>query len=262
MREREYEHLEGNQLQAYLYARLSPAEQSRVDEHLRGCPTCRSGLEFSYRFLRRRCPRPEELIEYAEFTYAGGTLPLRLGAALKRHLTGCRFCEEDVKAYHEALHEGVFAPEPMHQPAGADNVRPPDRGVVQPPIQFAAASRDRLERWLSPVWQPFQLDTAAAPSAREQVFALDEGEIRVTCEWRAAYRDQPAVLRIAWHADITRSGEFWVRFTRADDLAVLLAEVPLGRALAGEEVFSAPALGFDPTQDPWALTLVLKDPDA
>jgi RNA polymerase sigma factor (sigma-70 family) len=42
---------------------------------------------------------------------------------------------------------------------------------------------------------------------------------------------------------------------------VVLAEVPLGSTLAGEEVFAAQELGFDPTHEHWALTLLLREPD-
>ena len=48
---------------------------------------------------------------------------------------------------------------------------------------------DRLVRWLSPLWQPAwagEMVSAADVAAQEQVFALDEGEIQVTCGWRAA----------------------------------------------------------------------------
>lgn len=76
----------------------------------------------------------------------------------------------------------------------------------------------------------------------------------------ATYQDQPAFLRIAWQAPITLPGDFWVRFTRLEDQTAVLAEVRLGSALEGEEVFSAPVLSFDPTREPWALALLLTEP--
>lgn len=137
------------------------------------------------------------------------------------------------------------------------------RGVLGVLATAGQSLRDYHVRWLSPLWHPplaGELVTAADTSAQEQVFSLDDGEIRVTCEWRAAYQDQPAMLRITWQAHITLPGDFWVRFTRLDDPTAVLAEVRLGSALEGEEVFTAHALGFDPTQEPWALTLLLKEP--
>src|SRR4030095_1459076 len=57
--------------------------------------------------------------------------------------------------------------------------------------------RDCLVRWLSPPWQPVwagELVTAADVAAQEHVFALDDGEIQVTCGWQAAYGHLPATL--------------------------------------------------------------------
>jgi hypothetical protein len=68
------------------------------------------------------------------------------------------------------------------------------------------------------------------------------------------------MLLITWHADVSLVGEFWVRFTRLEDVTVVLAEVPLGSGLAGEKVFAMQDLGFDPTREPWALILMLWEP--
>jgi hypothetical protein len=86
---------------------------------------------------------------------------------------------------------------------------------------------------------------------------IRKGMIRVTCRWWAAAPGYPAALYLAWHADVSLLGEFWVRFTRPEDATVILAEVPLGNALAGEKAFTMQDLGFDPTREPWALTLML-----
>lgn len=143
---------------------------------------------------------------------------------------------------------------PAPQPAP---VRPRQPGPLVPTLQ---ALGERRELWRSPAWHPFLAGepvAAAATSPQEQIFPLGPGEkIRVT------YEREAAGLRITWHADITRSGEFWVRFTLRDDPAVLLAELLLGRALEGEQRFSTAALGFDPTREPWVLTLLMKEPAA
>jgi hypothetical protein len=121
---------------------------------------------------------------------------------------------------------------------------------------------DRLVRWLSPLWHPPMAGvpvTAAAPSTQAHTFYLDEGVIEVTCTWWGAAPGQPAALRLAWQADVPLAGEFWARFTQPEDVTVVLAEVSLGSALAGEAVFAAQELGFDPTRQPWALTLLLRE---
>jgi hypothetical protein len=124
--------------------------------------------------------------------------------------------------------------------------------------------RDRLVRWLSPPWHPTwagEVVTAAEVSAQEHVFSLDDGEIQVTCGWRAAYGNLPATLRVAWQAHLSIPGDFWVRFTHPDDPTRPPIELRLGNTLAGEEEFTAETLGFDPTRDPWALAILLKAPE-
>jgi hypothetical protein len=123
--------------------------------------------------------------------------------------------------------------------------------------------KDRLVKWLSPLWHPPLAGEpvhAADVSPQEQVFYVDDGEIRVTCEWRASYQDQPAIVRIGWQARVTFSGDFWVRFIQLDDARTMLAEVRLGSALEGEALYTADVLGFDPTRTPWSLTLLVKEP--
>jgi hypothetical protein len=121
--------------------------------------------------------------------------------------------------------------------------------------------RDRLVRWLSPPWQPTwagELVTAADVAAQEHTFALDDGDIQVTCGWRAAYGHLPATLRVAWQAHMTLPGDFWVRFTHPTDPTRPPVELRLGKTLAGEEEFTAETLGFDPTREPWALAILVK----
>jgi hypothetical protein len=121
---------------------------------------------------------------------------------------------------------------------------------------------ERVVRWISDLWHPAYAGepvTAAAPPTQEHAFYLDEGVIRVTCTWWGAEPGYPAALQIAWQADIPGVGEFWARFTRPDDATAVLAEMPLGSDLAGQEVFATQDLGFDPTSEPWALVLVLRE---
>jgi hypothetical protein len=124
--------------------------------------------------------------------------------------------------------------------------------------------RDRLVRWISPPWQPTwagEVVTAADVSTQEHVFYLDDGEIQVTCGWRAAYRNLPATLRVTWQAQVSTPGDFWVRFTHPNDPARPPIEVRLGNTVAGEEEFTAETLGFDPTREPWAVAILLRAPE-
>jgi len=125
--------------------------------------------------------------------------------------------------------------------------------------------RDHVEglvRWISELWVPplaGEPATAADIPPQEKTFYLDEGTLHVICQWWPAAPGQSAGLLVHWHADLTLAGDLWVRFTRPDDAAVVLAERPLGNALDAEAAFSAQELGFDPTREPWALALLIRE---
>jgi hypothetical protein len=168
-------------------------------------------------------------------------------------------------------HHAVARPVALFQALAEDLLHlqvPPEE--AESPHSYAREAarptlRDHLEglvQWVSELWSPplaGEPVTAAGTPSQEHVFYLDEGSIRVTCAWWSASPGQLAGVLITWRADVTRAGEFWARFTRWDDAAAVLAELPLGDALAGEKVWSAPDLGFDPTRDPWAVAIVLRE---
>jgi hypothetical protein len=109
-------------------------------------------------------------------------------------------------------------------------------------------------------WHPLQageLVTADAAATQSSMFDLGVGRIQVTCRWWDQAPGYPAVLLLTWHADVSLVGELWVRFTRLEATTVVLAEVPLGSALAGERVFTKRELGFDLMREPWALTPIM-----
>lgn len=144
---------------------------------------------------------------------------------------------------------------------------PQRQAVPQPVARRALRDRviDALVRYVSPLWHPALAGepvTAADTAEEEQVFYLDAGSLRLTCRWWAASQGQPAALWLAWDADLTLPGDFWVRFTRRDDPTVVLAEKMLGGTFTGEAGWFADELGFDPTREPWSLTLVLTEPHA
>jgi hypothetical protein len=132
-----------------------------------------------------------------------------------------------------------------------------------PQVMASPSMHTRVWEWLSAAWHPplaGEVATAAGTQAQEHVFTLDEGHIRVRCDWWTPESGHPGMLRLSWHASVTRTTEFWARFTRADDPAVLLAEARLGDYPDGDKMYTADVLGFDPTRQPWALTIVLREP--
>ena len=134
----------------------------------------------------------------------------------------------------------------------------------QPRTPWTAEPRERVSVMSLP-WRPLWAGepvTAADIPVQEQVFTFDEGTIRVTCEWRAAYQHQPAFLRLIWQASLSLPTDIWARFTRPDDPTVVLTEIELGTNFAGTAACTVSDLGFDPRREPWALVLVLKEPAA
>lgn len=131
-------------------------------------------------------------------------------------------------------------------------------------MEAIASAVQRVVRWISMPWLVPLADkpaTAADIPPQEHVFYLDDGEIRVICEWRAAYQNYPATVRLRWQADLTRPGDLWIRFTQRDNPMAEITKILLGRRTEGDETFTASQLdGFDPTQTPWALTLFLTEP--
>jgi len=126
--------------------------------------------------------------------------------------------------------------------------------------QVREGVRDQLTRWLSDLWVPplsGQLATAADIPPQQRTFYLEEGDISVNYKWWPATRYRPAGLWLQWRADVTRPGCIWVRFDRIVDgeAPVVLREIPLGNALAGEIELSAATLGFDPSRELLALRI-------
>jgi hypothetical protein len=121
--------------------------------------------------------------------------------------------------------------------------------------------RDRLIKWVSELWQPQwagELVTAAHISEQQHIFYVQNQIIEISCSWGAQEPQYPAYIYIEWRANITTSGELWVRFIHPDT-ETLLAELRLGSHLDGEARFSSTDLGFDPSTDKWAIALLLKD---
>ena len=119
-----------------------------------------------------------------------------------------------------------------------------------------------VKAWFSPLWEPQwagQAVTAADVPVQEQQFTLEDGGIAITCFWNARTENEAAYIKIAWTADISPGPELWVRFAHPETQAILY-DGRLGTDLAGEETFTAAVLGFDPTVQRWAITLIVREP--
>lgn len=212
--------------------------------------------------LKGSCPDTKTFLEYQE-----GALPLEQADELQRHVVFCRSCLEDVVALGHADEidydsERVYAAALALPQALKQELFPPglkDRIAAQ----IARAARGILEG-VSKISAPWFLPLAGVPVGaadippQENVFQLDEGFIKVTCQWWAAAQGQPATVWLEWKTDTLLPGDLWVRFTQRDNTSVILAERPLGNAFRGECSWFASELGFDPMHVPWAMILLVK----
>jgi hypothetical protein len=117
-----------------------------------------------------------------------------------------------------------------------------------------------LIQWISPLWQPQwagQFVGAGDIPTQQHTFRLEKGAIEVSCFWKPQSGDSPSYLDLSWKADTILEGEFWCRFVHPDT-NVVLAEVPLGMSKEGGKYFTRQELGFDPSQEEWALAILVK----
>lgn len=114
-----------------------------------------------------------------------------------------------------------------------------------------------IAAYWEPDWVGLQATAADTPE-QKNTFRLEDGEIRVACNWRSGYGNKPAYVHVHWNADICDSGELWLVFIKPGS-ETILAEICLGDRYEGEEVFSSRDLGFDPSCEKWAMSIYLKE---
>ncbi|HEX2619118.1 MAG TPA: hypothetical protein VHL11_03195 [Phototrophicaceae bacterium] len=76
--------------------------------HVRNCAYCRSQFLEEYRFdqalvkvfHRRSCPTPGDLADYAL------SIPVKGRSQLEKHVSGCNFCQTDIRHFREFLGTG------------------------------------------------------------------------------------------------------------------------------------------------------------
>ncbi len=120
---------------------------------------------------------------------------------------------------------------------------------------------DALASWISRPWEPRwagQPVTASDIPEQEHSFRMDDGEIRLSCNWREAHGEYPAYIRVAWEADIMSPSNIEARFTEPETRKIR-AQVRLGTHLAGERTFTSDDLGFDPSRERWAVAVILTE---
>jgi hypothetical protein len=122
----------------------------------------------------------------------------------------------------------------------------------------------RIKRWASQLWQPLwtgKVMTAASELPEQKnVFFLNDANIQINCSWNSKSIDHSAYLLISWSADIETPCQLSAKFV---DVATkkLFSELYLGclPPMVGEITFSNDTLGFDPTKEQWAISIILEE---
>jgi hypothetical protein len=118
-----------------------------------------------------------------------------------------------------------------------------------------------LVRWVSDLWQPQWAGspvTAADIPEDKKAFDVKDGEIEISCLWRSQQAANPAYIQISWAANFAADRELWALFFDPDTKEVL-AEIPLGAYLEGGKNITSETLGFDPSNEKWAISILLKE---
>jgi len=105
-------------------------------------------------------------------------------------------------------------------------------------------------------------NTAAVSETPEQYHsvAMDDGKIEFSCYWKPKFRNNSAYIQLSWCAKIriTNPVLLWVRFMNPENNEIH-SEICLGSRLEGKDYFTSDKLGFDPSNDRWAISIIVEE---
>jgi hypothetical protein len=166
---------------------------------------------------------------------------------VREHIACCVTCAREVLHITRIEHE-LTQPQ-IPQPVWGDRVK---QSISLPA---------NLVRWVSELWKPQWAGVAVSAGdipVQTKIFKMQEGEIEITCLWRAQYELTLAHIELSWTTNLLRPLELWVIFFHPKT-KVVLVEILLGTSPEGGRIITSEELGFDPSIVPWALTILLKE---
>lgn len=205
---------------------------------------------FAEHEITRQHPSAEMLYDYAAGQLSEDTAP-----AVRAHLALCGECAREALRLMQVTDE-------LEQAAlnWADSSEKPLSESVSAAIAGAKTAGERAWLWISELWQPQwagQLVTAADAPEQHHDFPSQHGDIHLTCSWRDDSAHEPAILSIAWQAELLEEDRVWLRFVNPVTQS-LRQEIFLGTRAVGEEQFTIQDLNFDFVRDQWAIALALE----
>jgi len=211
------------------------------------------------------CPVAETIVDYV---YDDLSSPVRF--KVSEHITECESCRlltlkiESDRTELELMIDK--SPEKVLEDIIGSSLEDNLFGKKTPAIRKSFPSlsqiKDAMISWVSPFWEPEfagQVVTAADITEQTKQFEMDYGEyVNITCHWGGKNDAQEPYLQLSWKANFHTPSNIWVRFINPKSNAVL-SEFCLGTDLEGYRQITVKDLGFDPTDQRWAISIVTED---
>ncbi len=216
-----------------------------------------------YAVLRteKNCPSDDMLPDYVY----GGLSETEYGQ-MQSHVKKCERCrvevlrlEADRRAWENALESDPDAA--LSHILGKKGIRALKISEGAGIPVFVSEIKEHLISWISPLWEPVwagETVTAADIPEQEQNFEMDQGEyIHLSCYWQGKEGELDSFIRLTWNANIITYSTLWARFCDPKTMNIL-AEFCLGTDLSGEKVLYCDELGFDPSSQKWAVSVIVE----
>ncbi len=87
--------------------------------------------------------------------------------------------------------------------------------------------------------------------------SVNQGNLEISCFWKSWTEKTLSYLDLSWKANIEIRGELWCRFIDPSTRSALV-EIPLGTYKEGGKYLTNTLLGFDPSEEQWVLSFLLR----
>lgn len=214
-------------------------------------------LEFT-----KDCPVAEAIVDYVYDDLSESSR-----SKITKHITGCESCRllalkietdrTELELMIDKSPEKVL--EDIIGPSLKDKLLGKKTTAIKKSSLSLSQIKDAMISWVSPTWEPKfagQMVTAADITEQTKQFEMDYGEyVNISCYWKGKESTREPYLYLSWKANYHTPSIIWVRFVDPDSNAVL-SESCLGTDLEGYRQLTVKELGFDPTDQRWAISIV------
>jgi hypothetical protein len=263
----EWEYMVNNNPDAALAKALGDVEKSELKipdnifEIIKNCYYTFEDARGNYDTLTqgKDCPSDEMLLDYAEGVLEEDKKEIK--EIIDKHIQNCERChmeilkmEADFTEWEYSLNKNpdAFLSKSLGT-SGAKKILNFKKRMIK--------TIKGLRVWISSLWFP---QWAGVPATASEIpeqrhsFKIDEGEINLFCYWKPNFGNDPAYIHLSWNAKITISARLWVRFVNSETQEVF-SEICLGTQLQGEDNFTSDRLGFDPSNEKWAVSIIFEE---